>query len=133
MVASPLRVVHPSLRLVATIPRVRPAPARRAPPSPAVEEAASPGGPATLQNPGFELVDKQGMPEGWSAKTFKPSVETRVEETPSREGKRCLRICSAEGGDGGGTVIAEGTPEEVAQMPVSYTGQYIKKYLENRN
>lgn len=38
-----------------------------------------------------------------------------------------------EGGDGGGTVIAEGTPEEVAQMPVSYTGQYIKKYLENRN
>ena len=80
---------------------IRPAPARRAPPSPAVEEAASPGGPATLQNPGFELVDKQGMPEGWSAKTFKPSVETRVEETPSREGKRCLRICSAEGGDGG--------------------------------
>ena len=31
MVASPLRVVHPSLRLVATIPRVRPAPARRVP------------------------------------------------------------------------------------------------------
>ena len=34
-----------------------------------------------------------------------------------------------EGGDGGGTVIATGTPEEVAQMPVSYTGKYLKKYL----
>ncbi len=35
-----------------------------------------------------------------------------------------------EGGDGGGTVIAQGTPEEVAQMPQSYTGQYVKKYLD---
>ncbi len=35
-----------------------------------------------------------------------------------------------EGGDGGGTVIAQGTPEEVAANPVSYTGQYIKKLLE---
>ncbi len=34
-----------------------------------------------------------------------------------------------EGGDGGGTVIAQGTPEEVAEMPQSYTGQYVKKYL----
>lgn len=34
-----------------------------------------------------------------------------------------------EGGDGGGTVIAKGTPEEVAANPLSYTGQYIKKYL----
>ena len=34
-----------------------------------------------------------------------------------------------EGGDGGGTVIAKGTPEEVAANPSSYTGQYIKKYL----
>ena len=33
-----------------------------------------------------------------------------------------------EGGDGGGTVIAQGTPEEVAQIPESYTGQYVKKY-----
>lgn len=37
-----------------------------------------------------------------------------------------------EGGDGGGTVIAKGTPEEVAENPVSYTGAYVKKYLENR-
>ncbi len=37
-----------------------------------------------------------------------------------------------EGGDGGGTVIAQGTPEEVAANPVSYTGQYIKKLLENK-
>ncbi len=35
-----------------------------------------------------------------------------------------------EGGDKGGTVIAKGTPEEVADNPVSYTGAYIKKYLE---
>ena len=34
-----------------------------------------------------------------------------------------------EGGDKGGTVIAKGTPEEVAQCPVSYTGMYVKKYL----
>ncbi len=34
-----------------------------------------------------------------------------------------------EGGDGGGTVIACGTPEQVAQVPESYTGQYVKKYL----
>ncbi len=34
-----------------------------------------------------------------------------------------------EGGDRGGTVIAEGTPEEVAKNPKSYTGQYVKKYL----
>lgn len=35
-----------------------------------------------------------------------------------------------EGGDGGGTVIAQGTPEEVAKIPESYTGHYIKKYIE---
>ena len=34
-----------------------------------------------------------------------------------------------EGGDGGGTVIAEGTPEEVAEIKGSYTGYYVKKYL----
>ena len=33
------------------------------------------------------------------------------------------------GGDKGGTVIAQGTPEQVAENPVSYTGQYVKKYL----
>jgi len=35
-----------------------------------------------------------------------------------------------EGGDKGGTVVARGTPEKVAQSPVSYTGKYVKKYLE---
>ena len=35
-----------------------------------------------------------------------------------------------EGGDKGGTVVACGTPEEIAQSPVSYTGKYVKKYLE---
>ena len=35
-----------------------------------------------------------------------------------------------EGGDKGGTVVCEGTPEQVAENPVSYTGQYIRKYLD---
>ena len=34
-----------------------------------------------------------------------------------------------EGGDGGGTVIASGTPEKIAQSENSYTGQWLKKYL----
>lgn len=34
-----------------------------------------------------------------------------------------------EGGDRGGTVIAKGTPEEVAKQEISYTGQYLRKYL----
>lgn len=38
-----------------------------------------------------------------------------------------------EGGDGGGTVIAKGTPEQVAQIPESYTGSYIRKILEKEN
>ena len=37
-----------------------------------------------------------------------------------------------EGGDGGGTVIARGTPEEVAKNPRSYTGQYVAKYLKQQ-
>ena len=37
-----------------------------------------------------------------------------------------------EGGDRGGTVIAKGTPEEVADSPVSYTGKYVKKYLKQK-
>ncbi len=37
-----------------------------------------------------------------------------------------------EGGDRGGTVIAQGTPEEICQNPISYTGQYVKKYLEKK-
>jgi len=36
-----------------------------------------------------------------------------------------------EGGDRGGTVVAQGTPEEIVQSPVSYTGKYVKKYLED--
>ena len=35
-----------------------------------------------------------------------------------------------EGGSGGGTVLCTGTPEEVAKNPKSYTGQYLKKYLQ---
>lgn len=35
-----------------------------------------------------------------------------------------------EGGDRGGTVIAKGTPEEIAKVPESYTGQYVAKYLK---
>jgi len=36
-----------------------------------------------------------------------------------------------EGGDGGGLIVAEGTPEEVAKCKKSYTGQYLKSYLSN--
>ena len=35
-----------------------------------------------------------------------------------------------EGGDGGGTIVAKGTPEEVASDPASYTGRYVGKYLK---
>ena len=35
-----------------------------------------------------------------------------------------------DGGARGGTVIAQGTPEEIAESPISYTGKYVKKYLE---
>ena len=34
-----------------------------------------------------------------------------------------------EGGDGGGTIVAQGTPEEVARVPESYTGQWLQKVL----
>jgi excinuclease ABC subunit A len=34
-----------------------------------------------------------------------------------------------EGGDGGGMVVAEGTPEDVAQAPGSHTGQYLARVL----
>ena len=38
-----------------------------------------------------------------------------------------------EGGDGGVTVIAQGTPEEICKVPESYTGQFLKPYLESKN
>ena len=37
-----------------------------------------------------------------------------------------------EGGEGGGTVVAEGTPEEVAKVEASYTGQFLRGVLENK-
>ena len=36
-----------------------------------------------------------------------------------------------EGGDKGGTIIAQGTPEEVAENKQSFTGEYVKRYLKN--
>jgi excinuclease ABC subunit A len=38
-----------------------------------------------------------------------------------------------EGGDRGGYIVAEGTPEEVARVRESYTGQFLKRYLTNGN
>ena len=38
-----------------------------------------------------------------------------------------------EGGAGGGTVVAKGTPEQVAKNKKSYTGKYLKKVLEEKN
>jgi excinuclease ABC subunit A len=37
-----------------------------------------------------------------------------------------------EGGDGGGEIVAQGTPEEVVKVARSYTGQYLKPLLKNR-
>ena len=37
-----------------------------------------------------------------------------------------------EGGDGGGTVIAKGTPEEICEVEESFTGRYLKPYLEKK-
>jgi len=37
-----------------------------------------------------------------------------------------------EGGDGGGTIVAQGTPEEIADCPQSYTGKYLKPYLQQK-
>ena len=36
-----------------------------------------------------------------------------------------------EGGDGGGKILAQGTPEEISKIETSYTGQYLKKILNN--
>ncbi len=35
-----------------------------------------------------------------------------------------------EGGDGGGMIVAEGTPEEIAACEASYTGQFLRQYLK---
>ena len=37
-----------------------------------------------------------------------------------------------EGGKGGGTIVATGTPEEIAACEKSYTGQYLKPLLDNK-
>ena len=37
-----------------------------------------------------------------------------------------------EGGNGGGTIVATGTPEQIAKVKASYTGQYLKKYLRSK-
>jgi excinuclease ABC subunit A len=38
-----------------------------------------------------------------------------------------------EGGDGGGRIVAEGTPEDVAKVKESYTGQYLRELLGRRS
>ena len=37
-----------------------------------------------------------------------------------------------DGGDGGGKIVAQGTPEEIIQVKESYTGKYLKSYLEQK-
>ena len=46
-----------------------------------------------------------------------------------KQATRALVDLGPEGGDGGGTVVAQGTPEDVAKVERSYTGQYLKKVL----
>ena len=43
-----------------------------------------------------------------------------------------MAACGSNGGDKGGTVVACGTPEEVAENPNSYTGKYIKMMLDRK-
>ena len=43
----------------------------------------------------------------------------------------CIIDMGPDGGDAGGTVVTQGTPEEVAKVEYSYTGQYLKKMLKN--
>ena len=69
-------------------------------------------------------------------------VQSIVETKAHRLGIRISRVCvdviktadyiidlGPEGGDGGGTIVATGTPEEVAENPDSFTGQYLKQAL----
>ncbi|MDE6777297.1 MAG: excinuclease ABC subunit UvrA, partial [Oscillospiraceae bacterium] len=50
-----------------------------------------------------------------------------------------IKICDEiidlgrEGGDSGGNIVAQGTPEEIIKIPESYTGKYLKNYLEKGN
>ena len=46
-----------------------------------------------------------------------------------KEGHGQAALRGPEGGGAGGTVVACGTPEQVAACPESYTGQYLKKLL----
>ena len=53
-----------------------------------------------------------------------------LEQALAGESADYLIDIGPEGGEGGGRVIAEGTPEEVAENPESYTGRYVKRYLK---
>ena len=67
------------------------------------------------------IVKKLELPK---PKTFIPADSTLL-------GEVCRIIdMGPEGGDRGGTEIAKGTPEEVAQCEVSYTGQFLKEKLK---
>ncbi|MGW3297617.1 hypothetical protein ACWC9S_26985, partial [Streptomyces xiamenensis] len=55
----------------------------------------------------------------------------RAARTPAvNAGRRKRR--RTEGGYGGGTVVAEGTPEEVAAVPASHTGKFLREVLGDR-
>ena len=43
--------------------------------------------------------------------------------------EKCVPLGGPDGGNGGGTIVAQGTPEEVAKVEKSYTGQYLAKIL----
>ena len=42
---------------------------------------------------------------------------------------RVVAVDPIEGGDAGGWIVAEGTPEQVAENPASYTGQFLRRVL----
>ena len=59
-----------------------------------------------------------------------PLKEMMIAPSAANNADDYLIDLGPEGGDGGGTLVACGTPEAVAEIPESYTGQYLKSYLK---
>ena len=58
-----------------------------------------------------------------ASSTIEPPVVRKIRENPPATAEK--------GGKGGGTVVAAGTPEAVAQVPGSYTGQFLAEVLDH--
>jgi hypothetical protein len=65
----------------------------------------------------------------WSTRQF--SRGHRAQSRSHQDGRLGHRL-GPEGGDGGGEIVAEGTPEDIVKIDRSYTGQFLKELLERR-